>query len=265
MVQRLIEAWNLEKTHHRHKVLDGVGLSIAPGEILTVIGPNGSGKTTLLKILLGLEQPDAGSVRRREGLRIGYMPQRLNVSPVLPMTVQWFLEQAANDFHVGERAAKVTEALAEVGASHLLSHPMRHLSGGETQRVLLARALLRRPELLVLDEPAQGVDINGQAELYAVIAKVSKAHHCAVLMVSHDIHLVMASTHNVLCLNHHICCHGSPVEVSRDPSFAALFGPHMAKSLALYVHHHDHEHTLGGEIKNPHGPGGEAKEEHHHG
>lgn len=224
-------------------VLDGVSLSLQAGQITTLIGPNGAGKTTLVRIVLGLLQPQSGQLQRRADLRIGYMPQKLHLDNTLPLTVKRFLQLAR-----GARKQDLNASLQQVGAEHLLNHPMHGLSGGETQRVLLARALLQQPELLVLDEPVQGVDVNGQVELYALIARIRKQLGCAVLMVSHDLHLVMADTDQVICLNKHVCCSGSPAQVSSDPSFLALFGRRAADTLALYNHHHDHSHDTHGNI-----------------
>ncbi len=234
----LISAEGLEKSYGANRILHNVSLQVEPRKILTVIGPNGSGKTTLLKLLLGLETPDKGTVKRMPGLRIGYMPQKLAIDPFLPVTVGWFLSLSAK----GNQDA-IAPLTAETGISHKLNTPLQAISGGELQRVLLTRALLAAPQLLVLDEPAQGVDVNGQATLYDLISHVARAHHCAVLMVSHDLHLVMSSTDHVICLNHHICCSGHPHSVRGDPAFAALFGKHVADSLAVYTHHHDHDHA----------------------
>ena len=224
------------------RVLDRVGLELRNGEILTLIGPNGSGKTSLVRVILGLLRPSAGSARLRPGIRIGYMPQRLHVDPVLPLSVRRFLL-------LGGRCpeADLATALAEVGAAELLHSPLQSISGGELQRVLLARALLRAPDLLVLDEPVQGVDLNGQVELYELIARIRARHGCGVLMVSHDLHLVMAATDHVVCLNRHVCCSGSPEAVSRDPEYLGLFGV-GADKLAIYTHHHNHAHDLHGDV-----------------
>jgi zinc transport system ATP-binding protein len=225
-------------------VLDGVDLRLNPGEILTLIGPNGAGKTCLVRIALGLLAADTGSRRARPGLRIGYMPQKLGLNESLPLNVERFLTLA----QPGLKPATLTRALTDVGAGHTLHTPVARLSGGELQRVLLARALLREPELLVLDEPAQGVDITGQEELYALIAKARDERGCGVLMVSHDLHLVMAATDHVLCLNHHVCCEGHPESVSAHPEYLRLFGMQGAKGLAVYSHHHDHHHDALGEV-----------------
>lgn len=231
----LIAAQALNKSFGRTQVISNVSLTLRAGNIVTVIGPNGSGKTTLLRLLLGLDSPDSGNIKRKSGLTIGYMPQRLSIDPILPVTVEYLLKLSAGD----NGMAPLVE---ETGIAHLLKTPLQLVSGGEFQRILLARALLCRPALLVLDEPAQGVDVSGQAELYDLITRISRRHGCAVLMVSHDLHLVMSATNDVICLNHHVCCSGHPHSVRGDPAFAALFGQHVADSLAVYTHHHDHEH-----------------------
>ncbi len=223
-------------------ILSGVSLTLLESEILTIIGPNGAGKTSLLRVLMGLVAPSSGHVWRRPGLRIGYMPQRLAIDPGLPLDVGRFLRLAERD------PAALAATAAEVGVVGLLDKPLAAVSGGEFQRVLLARALLRKPQLLVLDEPAQGVDVNGQAELYRLIDAVRRRHRCAVLMISHDLHLVMAATDTVLCLNRHVCCVGKPEVVGAHPEFLHLFGRRAVEGLALYAHHHDHEHDIHGHV-----------------
>ena len=234
-------------------VLQDVQLTVRAGEIVTLIGPNGAGKTTLVRVVLGLLAPHSGSVWRRDKLRIGYMPQKLHVEPTLPLTVLRFLRLVPG---VDRKAALA--ALDEVGAAQVIDSPLQKISGGELQRVLLARALLRQPELLVLDEPVQGVDIAGQSELYRLIGRLRKRYGCGVLMVSHDLHLVMSATDRVICLNRHVCCSGHPEQVSSDPVFRELFG-NDARSLAIYHHQHDHQHDLHGGVVLPkpphiHGP-----------
>lgn len=215
------------------EVLSGVGLEIRAGEIVTLIGPNGAGKTTLLRVALGLLAPDSGAVRRRPGLRIGYLPQRMAVSETLPLTVRRFLQLAER-----ARGGRLDAVLEEVGAAHTPQTPLRLVSGGELQRVLLARALLREPELLVLDEPVQGVDLQGQVELFDLITRLRDRRGCSVLMVSHDLHLVMAKTDRVVCLNRTVCCTGTPAFVSREPAYQALFAAAAAAGLAPYAHAH---------------------------
>ncbi len=217
------------------RILDNVDLAVAAGEIVTLIGPNGAGKTTLLRVALGLLRPERGEVRREPGLRIGYMPQRLAVDPSLPLTVRRFLSMAARD-----AGPRVEAALERVGASRTLRTPIQKISGGEMQRVLLARALLRDPELLVLDEPSQGVDLAGQEELFALITGIRDERGCGVLMVSHDLHLVMSSTDRVVCLNRVVCCTGEPLTVCSDPAYQRLF-PTNIPGFALYAHRHEHD------------------------
>jgi zinc transport system ATP-binding protein len=231
----LVELQGVSLAFGRRAALSDVSLAVASGEIVTIIGPNGAGKTTLLRVVLGLQRPDAGRVTRRPGLSVGYLPQRLTIDETLPLTVKRFLALAP-----GARKA-LPAALAEVGAGHTLELPVQTLSGGELQRVLLARALLREPQLLVLDEPAQGVDIAGQAELFSLIRRIRDERNCGVLLVSHDLHLVMAATDRVVCLNHHVCCSGHPAAVTRDPAYRALFGTAI-DGFALYAHRHDHSH-----------------------
>lgn len=233
----LIEGRDLSLALNGTNILDHVSVAVKAGAIVTVVGPNGAGKTSLLKLLLGLMTPDSGSVERAENLRIGYVPQKLDISPALPLSARRFLKLAAP-----ASEAALNAALEEVGAPKLLDRPLSGLSGGELQRVLLARALLRQPNLLVLDEPVRGVDLGGQADLYDLIARLRDHLGLGVLMVSHDLHLVMRATDDVLCLNTHVCCHGHPEAVSRHPEFTALFGTRAAETMAFYPHHHDHGH-----------------------
>jgi zinc transport system ATP-binding protein len=242
MSQPLIRVENLSVSFAGKPTLQDINLSLEPGQIVTLIGPNGAGKTTLVRSVLGLLKPQQGRVWRQPRLRIGYMPQKLQVDPTLPLSVLRFLRLVP-----GVDRARAEAALAEVGAGQVLDTPLRSVSGGELQRVLLARALLREPQLLVLDEPVQGVDVSGQAELYRLISQLRDRLGCGVLMVSHDLHLVMSATDQVICLNQHVCCSGHPEQVSGDPAFLELFGQD-ARSLAVYHHHHDHAHDLHGAV-----------------
>lgn len=212
MMPILVTLNKISVTFGSRRVLNDISLSLRPGKILTLLGPNGAGKSTLVRVVLGLIPPSSGSLVREPGLRIGYVPQKLHLDATLPLTVSRFMR-----LKPGVKKADILPALTRVQAAHLLDQPMQKLSGGENQRVLLARALLNRPQLLVLDEPTQGVDVNGQLALYDLIEQLRKELGCAVLMVSHDLHLVMAKTDEVLCLNQHICCSGAPEVVSNPP------------------------------------------------
>jgi len=247
---RLLQLDDIHLARNGRQLLNHVHLSVAANEIVTLIGPNGAGKTMLVRIALGLILPDSGRVERRPGLNIGYMPQHFHVEETLPLTARRFLQLAK-----GAAEQDLRAAAAEVGIEHLLAQPLHGLSGGELQRTLLARAILRRPQLLVLDEPVRGVDMTGQMELYDLIARIRRRLGCGVLMVSHDLHIVMAATDRVICLNHHICCHGQPDTVSEHPEYLALFGPLSKERLAVYQHRHDHRHDLHGEVVNGNGRG----------
>jgi zinc transport system ATP-binding protein len=223
-------------------ILTDIDLKIARGQITTIIGPNGAGKTTLLKLMLGLQSPTSGVIHRSTGLTIGYLPQQFKLNPLLPLTVERFLQLSSSD-NPKRAASKIDHLLHEVGSCALLHRRMSRLSGGEIQRILLARALMQTPDVLVLDEPAQGVDVMGQADLYALIARLRDQMGCGIVLVSHDLHLVMAASDQVICLNHHVCCSGSPSDVRNHPVYAALFGTQAeVASLALYTHHHTHRH-----------------------
>ncbi len=236
MTEPLLSAHNIYVSLGGRDVLQDVSLALHPGEIVSLIGPNGAGKTTLLRTLLGLQAAHRGHVSRAPSLRLGYVPQKLNIDPLLPLTVQSFLQ-----LWPGASASHIEGCLDITGAKHLATRPLQKLSGGEYQRVLLARALLNAPNLLVLDEPAQALDVHGQASLYELIGALARSTGCGVLVVSHDLHIVMRQTTRVICLHQHICCQGHPAEVERDPAYAALFGAD-AKAFALYQHHHDHHH-----------------------
>ncbi|WP_380177621.1 zinc ABC transporter ATP-binding protein ZnuC [Kalamiella sp. sgz302252] len=239
----LISLENISVSFGQRAVLSKVTLALQPGKILTLLGPNGAGKSTLVRVVLGLIPPTQGKVVRHEQLRIGYVPQKIHLDATLPLTVERFMLLRG-----GVKRGDILPALKRVQAAQLLNAPLQKLSGGEMQRVLLARALLNQPQLLVLDEPTQGVDVNGQVALYDLIDQLRRELNCGVLMVSHDLHLVMAKTDEVLCLNQHICCSGTPEAVSKHPEFISMFGPRGAEQLAIYRHHHNHRHDLQGRI-----------------
>ena len=233
----LVEARAVSVRLGRRNVLEAVDLAVHAGEIVTLVGRNGAGKSTLVRALLGLIPLGSGEVVRAPGLRIGYSPQHVHRDPILPITVRRFLTLGAP-----ATREKLTSLLDEVGAGGILDYPLAEISGGEMHRVLLARALLREPGLLVLDEPLAGVDVTGQSELYRLVATIRNRYGCGVLLVSHDLHLVMAATDTVVCLNRHVCCTGHPRTIMHDPEFTSLFGPHVAEALAIYPHSHDHYH-----------------------
>ncbi len=224
-------------------ILDRVSIAVHPGEIVTLIGPNGAGKTTLARVLLGLVPPAGGTVTRRPGLRVGNVPQRLAIEPIVPLSVRRFMSLSQP-----VSKARALECLAETGAPHLIDAQMAQLSGGEFQRVALARALARDPHLLVLDEPAQAVDFAGAAQLYALIAAIRERRGCGVLLISHDLQVVLGASDRVICLNRHICCEGVPRAVAGHPEYVRLFGPDAAASFGLYSHRHDHTHSLSGDV-----------------
>lgn len=220
-----------------------IDLDIHRGEIVTLIGPNGSGKSTTAKMALGIIKPSSGTVTRKAGLRVGYVPQRLVIDPSLPLTVRRFMTLTAT-----LNAATLKAVLAQTGVDDLEKANVADLSGGELQRVLLARAIARKPDLLVLDEPLQGVDYNGEAELYKLIASLREKLDCGILLISHDLHIVMAATDRVICLNGHICCSGAPCDVAQSEAYGRLIGSIPANGLALYQHHHNHRHNIHGAI-----------------
>lgn len=246
----LIEARNLCLRYGATSVLEGVNFTIERGEIVTIVGPNGSGKSSLIRALIGALMPASGEVRRKAGLRIGYVPQKLQIDSTLPLTVARFLNLPKR-----QSATRVTTALEQVGVGHLAQRQMSGLSGGQFQRVLLARALLAEPDILILDEATQGLDQPGEADFYKLIADLRAELGLAVLMVSHDLHVVMAASDRVLCLNGHVCCEGAPEIVADAPEYRALFGSGTQGALALYRHQHDHHHDHA--HGHDHGPGQE--------
>jgi zinc transport system ATP-binding protein len=253
----------------------GVDFSIARGEVVTLIGPNGAGKSTTAKMAIGVLKSDEGRVTRSRNLRIGYVPQKLAIDWTMPLSVRRLMTLTSS---LSE--ADIMAALEATGIPHLAGSEVRHLSGGEFQRALLARAIARKPDLMVLDEPVQGVDFAGEAALYDLIRTIRNATGCGILMISHDLHMVMAGTDTVICLNGHVCCRGTPEAVSQSSDYVKLFGGN-ARSLAVYSHHHDHTHLPDGRVRHRdgtitdhchpddghhHGHGhGHDDHDHHHG
>ncbi len=221
-----------------------IDLSIRRGEIVSLIGPNGSGKTTVAKLISGSIAPDSGSVVRENGIRIGYVPQRMAIDSTLPMTVRRLM-------NINEKYSplEVDQALDEMNILNSAEQAVQELSGGEFQRALFARALLRKPDLLLLDEPSQGLDFKGEIKLYNQIVDVRDRLNCGILLVCHNLHMVMAKTNTVICINRHLCCAGTPVHVVNNQSFEELFGSEAARSHALYRHQHDHSHLPDGSIR----------------
>lgn len=243
----LIEARGVVVKRAGQTILNGIDLAVSRGEIVTLIGPNGAGKSTLVRALLGLESIDGGTVHRQEGMTVGYQAQKLAIDATLPLTVRRFLTLTRK-----RTDADLKDALDHVGFNAGLDKTIHVLSGGELQRLQLARAILRDPDLLVLDEPTQNVDISGAIDLYRLIQETRDRFNCAVIMVSHDLNVVMSATNRVYCLNNHICCSGRPAEVSKHPEFLKLFGQSAADMLAIYTHEHDHDHGPGGDVVHTH-------------
>ena len=224
-------------------LVKGVSLQIEKGKIVTLIGPNGSGKSTTAKIALGIYKKIDGEVEKYTN-KVGYVPQKITVDWTLPLRVSDFMVLTEN-----LKENDINEALSMTGVIHLKDKNLGDLSGGEFQRVLLARAISKKPELLVLDEPVQGVDFTGEIALYELIKKISDELNCGILLISHDIHTVMSATDHVVCLNGHVCCSGSPKEVAKNSEYKALFGEQAAQTLSIYEHRHDHIHSSDGDIK----------------
>ena len=235
----LISVENLSVRYGGNTVLRNVGLKVESGEIVTIVGPNGSGKTSLLRAIIGATPPAVGQVTLKPGLRIGYVPQRLHIDPTLPITVKRYMRLTDRIRH-----RDCAAALEVAGVPNLLKRQMSQLSDGQFQRVLLARALINRPEILLLDEATQGLDQPGSAKFYRQIEDVRRDTGCAILMVSHELHVVMSASDRVICLNGHVCCEGSPAVVASAPEYRALFGTGTGGALALYRHDHDHDHGI---------------------
>ena len=224
-------------------LVEGVTLAVEKGKIVTLIGPNGSGKSTTAKIALGIYKNIEGSVEKYTN-KVGYVPQKISIDWTLPIRVRDFMLLTENI-----KEEKIDEALSLTGVIHLKNKSLGNLSGGEFQRVLLARAISKKPELLVLDEPVQGVDFTGEIALYELIKKISENLNCGILLISHDLHTVMSATDHVVCLNGHVCCSGSPLDVAKNKEYKALVGEQASQTLSIYDHKHDHVHSSDGELK----------------
>jgi len=233
----LISAHNISLSHHGKPVLDNVSFELKQGEFITLIGPNGAGKSSLIKVLLGLIKADSGDIKRSSSIRLGYTPQTFSPNPFIPISVIGFL-----NLNQKVESCFMHETALLTGIEGLLNSPLKSLSGGELQRVLLTRALLNKPNILILDEPAQNLDMNGQMHLYKLIQDIHQQQGCAVLMVSHDLHRVMKESTQVLCLYRHICCMGQPETIIKDSQFNDLFADQMDELMATYEHHHNHCH-----------------------
>jgi zinc transport system ATP-binding protein len=226
----------------------GIEFDISRGEIVTLIGPNGSGKSTTARTAIGVLKPSEGTVTRKLNLKVGYVPQKLAIDWTLPLTVKRLMSLTRS-----HSAKDIEAALEAVGASHLADAQVQALSGGEFQRALLARAMLGKPDLLVLDEPVQGVDFSGEIALYELIGRIRDETGCGILLISHDLHVVMAATDTVICLNGHVCCRGTPKSVATSPEYMRLFGARAEGALAFYRHSHDHTHLPDGRVQHEDG------------
>jgi zinc transport system ATP-binding protein len=223
-------------------LVKGISLEVSQGQIVTLIGPNGSGKTTTAKMILNIMSVDEGQITRNTN-KMAYVPQKINIDWTMPLRVIDFMK-ITNNLNNNQ----VLESLTTTGVDKLLYNQIHNLSGGEFQRVLIARAIAKKPDLLVLDEPVQGVDYNGEIALYNLIKKISVNLNCGILLISHDMHFVMSTTDHVVCLNGHICCSGTPSSVVKNPEYIKLFGEHNSETLSYYQHHHDHSHDNDGSV-----------------
>ena len=238
----MLEIKNLKAEINNKKIIKGLNLKINQGEIVTLIGPNGSGKTTTAKMILNILNTDEGLVTGNAN-KMAYVPQKINIDWTMPLRVIDFMK-ITNSLN----NTQITESLSMTGVDKLLYNQIHSLSGGEFQRVLIARAIAKKPDLLVLDEPVQGVDFNGEIALYNLIKEISVNLNCGILLISHDMHFVMSTTDHVICLNGHICCSGSPSNVVKNPEYIKLFGQHNSETLSYYQHQHDHSHNHDGSI-----------------
>ena len=247
MNNSLIQLNNCGILRNHKWLVRGVSLTVDRGQIVTLIGPNGSGKSTTAKMALGIIKPDEGDNTIKENLKISYVPQKLEIDWSLPLRVIDFMNLIENYEH-----SIVNEMLTITGIQHLQNEDVRNLSGGEFQRLLMARAIAKKPDFLVLDEPVQGVDYAGEIALYQIIQDIRKNFNCGILLISHNLHVVMSQTNHVICLNGHICCSGEPKSIVKNPEYIKLFGENMDPTLAFYKHEHDHHHHPDGSVDHSH-------------
>lgn len=234
----LLRVKDLGVKHAQKWVVKNVDLNVRRGEIVTLIGPNGAGKSTCIKAILNLVKYETGDIEFIDNIQIGYVPQKMNIDWTLPLTVKRLMTLTGR-----HKEADIQDALEKVGISHLSNQSVQTLSGGEFQRALLARAIIRKPDLLILDEPVQSVDFSGEIELYELIRNIRDMLNCGILLISHDLHIVMAETDYVICLNKHICCSGHPTIVAQNEEYKRLFGPKAANAFAIYSHDLTHDHS----------------------
>ena len=239
----LVKLENTGVIRNNRWLVKGVSLKVEKGKIVTLIGPNGSGKSTTAKIALGIYKNIEGKVQKFTD-KIGYVPQKISIDWTLPIRVSDFMSLTFN-----LKEDEINNSLELTGVKHLKDNDLRNLSGGEFQRVLIARAIAKKPDLLVLDEPVQGVDFKGELSLYELIKKISDELGCGILLISHDLHVVMSATDYVVCLNGHVCCSGTPIDVAKNNEYKTLFGEQASQILSIYEHKHDHEHSHEGDIK----------------
>lgn len=234
-MSKLLELNNISLQIAQKTIVNDISFSINTGEILTIIGPNGAGKSTLIKIILGLQKPSSGTIKKSANLKIGYMPQKISLDPTLPISVHRFIKAGKS-----VSIADIRDNLDQLNAAHLIDKSMHILSGGELQRALLANAIINNPDLLIMDEPAQALDVSGQQHFYEFLSKISKSLNCGIIMISHDLRHVMATSDNILCMNVHVCCSGKPEQVSIDPVYQQMFPDNTI--ISSYTHKHDHHH-----------------------
>ena len=247
MKNHLIELNNCGVTRNQKWLVRGVSLKVSQGQIVTLIGPNGSGKSTTAKIALGILKPDEGSNSIKDNIKISYVPQKISIDWSLPLRVLDFMNLIEK-----HKISEITDALNMTGIKHLIYRDVRNLSGGEFQRLLMSRAIVKKPNFLVLDEPVQGVDYPGEIALYKTIQEIVKNINCGILLISHNLHVVMSQTDHVICLNGHVCCSGAPKSIVKEPEYIKLFGKNIDPTLAFYQHEHDHEHLPDGSVDHSH-------------